>query len=268
MSNTSTIALLTPQEARETHLPSCQRLAHELGIPLLEDAPEADFILHYQNNALTLTWQQGKPSVSIHADWVHGKASWRRGQPELISKAIGSQRLPTPHIVDATAGLGRDSLVLASLPGHQSTQPIVTAIERSPTVFALLRDAQCRALQASNNPELVALAQRIRLTAGDSSEQLTRIARQQDIDIVYLDPMYPARQKKAQVKKDMRIFQALLGEATQDNAQLLHTARETATYRVVVKRPLKGEHLAGQKPAFSIKGRSTRFDVYTRKKLP
>ncbi len=249
-------------------LPRCETLARQLGIAVSSPEQEvnSDFSLAYIDGQLTLSCQRCRPAISIHADWVKGKAAWRRGQPELISKAIGSHRLESPHIVDATAGLGRDSLVLASLPAR-SGENRITAIERSAVVHALLQDAHQRALQAIEQPALVETAKRILLQQGDSSEQLGT-HEPGSIDIVYLDPMYPARQKKAQVKKDMRVFQELLGEATLDHRQLLQSARDAATYRVVVKRPLKGDHLAGESPSFSIKGRSTRFDVYTRKKLP
>ncbi len=58
----------------------------------------------------------GKP---LSVDFVAGKAAHRRrfggGRGQLVAKACGLSKGVTPCIVDATAGLGRDAFVLASL---------------------------------------------------------------------------------------------------------------------------------------------------------
>ena len=73
--------------------------------------------------------------------------------------------------------------------------------------------------------------------------------------------MYPAKHKSALAKKEMQLFQALLIDHREDTL-LLQAALQKARYRVVVKRPIKGDQLAGINPNFTISGRSTRFDVY------
>lgn len=149
--------------------------------------------------------------------------------------------------------MGRDSFVLASL------GLTVTAFEQHPAVACLLSDGIRRALL---NPETQDTAARINLHFGNAAEQMPALVQTQGKpDIVYLDPMYPERRKSAAVKKEMAYFHRLVGEA-QDEAVLLHTARQTAKKRVVVKRPRLGEHLAGQAPAYQYTGKSTRFDVY------
>ena len=80
-------------------------------------------------------------------------------------------------------------------------------------------------------------------------------------DVVYLDPMYPHKQKSALVKKEMRIFQYLVG-ADLDADQLLLPALQLATKRVVVKRPDYAPFLDEQKPHFSQTTKNHRFDVY------
>jgi 16S rRNA (guanine1516-N2)-methyltransferase len=84
------------------------------------------------------------------------------------------------------------------------------------------------------------------------------------IDVIYLDPMFPARDKSASVKKDMALFQALLGagESATDADDLLVWALEQAVARVVVKRPAKAAELAGSKPSHVIAGKAVRYDVY------
>uniref|UniRef100_UPI0028E3926D class I SAM-dependent methyltransferase n=2 Tax=Neisseriaceae TaxID=481 RepID=UPI0028E3926D len=90
---------------------------------------------------------------------------------------------------------------------------------------------------------------------------MRELAAQSRPDIVYLDPMYPERQKSAAVKKEMAYFHSVVG-AAQEEAELLAAARAIAKKRVVVKRPRLGEFLNGEKPAYQYTGKSTRFDVY------
>ena len=80
-------------------------------------------------------------------------------------------------------------------------------------------------------------------------------------DVVYLDPMYPHREKSALVKKDMRAFQTLVGSDTDADA-LLTPALALASKRVVVKRPDFAQPLAGVKPTMAIQTKKNRFDVY------
>uniref|UniRef100_UPI003C6FD551 class I SAM-dependent methyltransferase n=1 Tax=Kingella oralis TaxID=505 RepID=UPI003C6FD551 len=88
-------------------------------------------------------------------------------------------------------------------------------------------------------------------------------------DVVYLDPMYPERQKSAAVKKEMAYFHALMGQPENErgnpnanDAALFQAARAVAKKRIVVKRPRLGAFLCGEKPAYQYAGKSTRFDVY------
>jgi 16S rRNA (guanine1516-N2)-methyltransferase len=59
----------------------------------------------------------------------------------------------------------------------------------------------------------------------------------------------------------MRFFHDIVG-ADADAAALLGPARQACRHRVVVKRPAKAPFLNGEKPAWSLEGKSTRFDLY------
>lgn len=252
MTNSSRIAVLdTGQNAHD--------LARQLRLDLVSgNEPQAEFLLHYETEGLCLSFNNGGETLRLQADWVGGKAAHRQGQPEMLSRALGISKLEKPHIIDATAGLGRDSVVIANLGAD------VSAIERSPVVFSLFEDAHQRAM---NDVSTESWAQRVTAYQGESAETMHRIAQQRGIDEVFLDPMYPEKRKNAKAKKDMAIFQALLGKDPLQEDQLLTAALDVATYRVVVKRPIKGTFLAERPASFSIKGRSTRFDVYTKKKI-
>ena len=201
----------------------------------------------------------------VQVDFAGGAAQHRRtqGGGELIAKAV--QHTARPVVWDATGGLGRDSFVLASL------NLAVHAFEQHPAVFALLQDGLHRAAQS---PEIAAIAARITLHQGNAAALMPALAAQIGRpDVVYLDPMYPERQKSAAVKKEMAYFHALMEQPENErsefrrsqnanDAALFQAARAVAQKRIVVKRPRLGEFLCGEKPAYQYAGKSTRFDVY------
>ena len=81
-------------------------------------------------------------------------------------------------------------------------------------------------------------------------------------DVIYLDPMFPARRKSAAVKKKLQLLQQLERPATDEEAgELLRAALATGPRKVVVKRPAKGLDLAGVKPSYRVAGKAVRFDV-------
>ena len=80
-------------------------------------------------------------------------------------------------------------------------------------------------------------------------------------EVIYLDPMFPHKEKSALVKKDMQILQDIAEQDTDADA-LLHLALTIATNRVVVKRPSTAAFLADIKPQPSIKTKKHRFDIY------
>ena len=196
---------------------------------------------------------------AVHVDFVEGKARHRLlfggGKGQDIAKAIGLHKLKNPRVLDATAGLGREAFVLASL------GCTVTLLERSPTIHALLADGLQRAAQHADE-SLQSIIRRMTLcpTPTDAQAWLTH-APSGHTDVVYLDPMFPERQKSALVQKEMRFLHAIVGD-DQDDDGLLELARRHAQHRVVVKRPRLAPELGGQKPAFVIGGKAIRYDLY------
>lgn len=171
---------------------------------------------------------------------------------ELLVRAAGSSMAVNPQLaVDATAGLGEDSLLLAAAGYH------VLLCERNPVIFLLLQDSLRR---AAKNPALAKAVGRMNAINANSIQVLTSFAQAQDRpDLVYLDPMFPGRQKSASVKKKLQLLQLL--EEPEDNEELLlEAALRAAQRRVVVKRPVKGPWLAGVAPAHSVAGKAVRFD--------
>ena len=174
----------------------------------------------------------------------------------MIAKAVGVQSGVRPTVVDATAGLGRDAFVLATL-GCE-----VTLIERQPLIAVLLEDGLAR---ASEDAEIAPIVARMHLRVGDAIRML-RTWDEELPQVIYLDPMFPHRDKSALVKKEMRLFRPLVGDDL-DADELLDAALALASHRVVVKRPRKAPALAGGKVSFSFEGNAGRFDVYAKRSL-
>ncbi|WP_459868667.1 class I SAM-dependent methyltransferase [Endothiovibrio diazotrophicus] len=215
---------------------------------------EFTHLLLYSRERLELRSVSPKAPGPVYADFVGGKVGYRhrhgggRGQP--IAKAVGLRKGAAPGVLDATAGLGRDAFVLASL------GCAVTLVERSPVVAALLRDGLRR---AQNDPEAAAVVVRMALVEEDAVEAMARLAGR--FEVVHLDPMYPHRDKSALVKKEMRLFRDLVGEDP-DADRLLAAALACAAKRVVVKRPRGAPPLADRPPNHTVESKTTRYDVY------
>ncbi|MGC7590352.1 class I SAM-dependent methyltransferase [Bisgaard Taxon 46] len=192
---------------------------------------------------------------AVFVDFVSGAMAHRRkfggGRGEAVAKAVGIKNDILPTVIDATAGLGRDAFVLASI-GCK-----VRLVERHPVVRFLLQDGLQRAYADSEIGEM--MQQNMQLLPVNHIVQLN--PETDFADVVYLDPMYPHKQKSALVKKEMRVFQHLVG-ADLDADTLLEPALALAKKRVVVKRPDYAQFLAQKAPHFSRDTKNHRFDIY------
>jgi len=247
-------------------MPYADDLARRLGLALVASpVPEprrfanASMLLVMDFDGLSLRMTGRKAPGPVRVDWSSGRNAHRRrqGGAELVVKAVGAARATRPLlVVDATAGLGEDALVLAC---HGCR---LTLLERSTIMAELLADGMRRAAGDAELSPVLARMQLVRDNAGD-----WLLDRAGEVDVVYLDPMFPERRQSAEVRKEMRICRELVGDDG-DAGVLLARALETATHRVVVKRPRRASPLPGPSPATSVVGRSSRFDIYSRRALP
>lgn len=227
-----------------------EELARELGLSAV--SPEnTDFALLLVCAPARLELRDRRdPRIGpVYADFSHldlRRYGHNLSRRQPLARAIGKK---TKTVVDATAGYCQDALLLA-LMGFQ-----VTAIERSPLVAALARDGLQRFAAHSG----VKLTRRLHLVTGDAMALLPSMAARPEV--VYLDPMFPAKRKKsAAVKKEMRLLREVVGDDA-DALALLEVSRRTALERVVVKRPDDAPPLAPD-PSMSIAGKLVRYDVY------
>ena len=239
-------------------------MAETLGLPLVDakavaaGSVTADMLLRLAGSRLEVCWQPPHRRP-VWVDFLSAGMQRRRASrgPHPLARAVGRKR-PLPTVVDATAGLGRDAFVVASL-GYE-----VVAVERSPVLHAMLQNGLERAMQETGamletdaGSETI---KRLRLVAGDARDYLAQLPKAEQPDAVYMDPMFPKRTKSALVKKEQQFFQQLLG-AEDDAGSLFEVARSVANRRVVVKRPARVAPLAGQ-PSYRVPGTRVRWDVY------
>ena len=179
------------------------------------------------------------------------------GKPVMINEGT-TERYHRLGDVEVGEGLAIMNIFRA----QPRTMPMnVTMMERMPIVAALLEDGLARAKLST---EINDITDRMSLINSSSIENMNLATAP---DVIYLDPMYPHREKSAAVKKEMRVFQSLVGEDL-DADNLLAPAIALAKYRVVVKRPSYAPPLDGKKPSTSINMKKNRFDVYVNQAIP
>lgn len=225
-------------------------LAERLGVELVD----AGGGLPESSDPLLLVGSQGLSLVSgsmrLRGDLERMLPRIRRSNlsHELVVRAARVKGVEHPQVVDATAGLGEDSLLLAAA-GFD-----VLLFERDPVIAALLADSLERAQKV---PQLAGAVSRMRLEPRDSIDALPNLGFRPDV--VLLDPMFPARHKSASVKKKLQLLQVLELPCS-DEGELLQAARAAGPRKIIVKRPAKGPLLAGTKPSYSVSGKAIRFD--------
>lgn len=223
-----------------------EALAKKMNIPLTEEVGEeltvlfdaegvalAGFGLHYR----------GDFEGMLH------RVTKGRLQHEMLAKAVKTTK-ESPKAIDATAGMGEDSLLLAAY-GYE-----VTMYEQNPVVAALLRDALDR---AKNHPILAPIVERMNLVEGNSVELL--LQGDEKPDLIYLDPMFPARQKSGLINKKLQLIQKLEPPCSEEK-ELFDMAFQADPMKIVVKRPLKSPFLAEKKPSYTLNGKAIRYDCY------
>lgn len=233
-----------------------RKLAEHLGIPVTEQ-PESgtpgELSLLLDQAGLALQYQ----GQSLRGDFSDMTNRLRAGnlQREMLVKAARVKGIPSPLVIDATAGMGEDALILAAA-GFR-----VQLYERDPVIAALLKDSLRRAARI---PEFSDVTGRMELHEGDSIAVMRRLTIPPDV--ILLDPMFPEKQKSSLTKKKFQLLH-LLERPCEEEDTLLQAAVEAGPRKIIIKRPLKGSYLSGRKPDYSLKGKAIRYDciVFARK---
>ncbi len=230
------------QSSKEYEL-QCKRISRKYSLPLVQDTSEipARYSLRYHNGVLKL-WDLANPK--FRAIFVKVWQTHPIAKNSLLGKAVGRK---TRSVVDATAGLGGDTLLLARM-GFD-----VTAIERVPTISALLEDG-------INRAKLADLRLQIQCQHLDAKSVLPNLENR--LDTIYLDPMYPPRRKKSvKIARALNVVRELAGD-NHDFLELLRIALASTAKRVVVKRPPYADPIRLNELVSSLKGKLVRYDIY------
>ncbi|MEK7991270.1 MAG: class I SAM-dependent methyltransferase [Thiotrichaceae bacterium] len=247
-------------------------MATQFNFPLIEQLPvDSNQLYLALNDAHLALHSTTEKTQGVYVDFVQGHLGYRRehscGRNQPLPRAIGLKKHKHLKVLDATAGLGRDGFILAVLGCH------VTMLERSPILAALLTDGLRRLGQ---QPELTDIWQNMQLVHQSAQDYLQSLDSAHYPDVIYLDPMYPHRQKSALVKKEMRFIRQVVGDDS-DSLELLAVALQRAKQRVVVKRPkgapvlsINNEQLTinnchkvrNIQPHAQIQSKNTRYDIY------
>lgn len=243
------LCVFTRADASEPDRAQAAQIAEQLSYPLVEPADSSNYELQLlvENGQLGLCREADLDRGPVVVDWSSNKAKHRLSKvsrrTEPLSRALGLKANHRPTVVDATAGLGGDSIIINAL-----GCPVI-AIERHPVVAALLANAIKHAgkhdIQLHNTDSTDWLSQQ-----PDSSQE-----------IVFLDPMFGKGETRAQVKKPMQLMQLLLADQA-ESADMLSEALRVASKRVVVKRAAKAPYLNDAKPQLTVSGKAIRFDIY------
>ena len=224
-----------------------------------------------------------KNKLSWLSDGLSVAPEWDKLQRRVVSAGRKSELLlqaakvtSDSIVIDATAGFGHDSLILAS------TGAQVIMLEQQPLMALLLLVEQQRMSGLANWQKLMSRLQIINtdaLSYFDSLNNVSAADQSKLIDVVYLDPMFPENSyqdsktgKGAKVGKHMQaLHQLALPPTADEELQLLQSAQAVVRQngrnkqvqgRVVVKRPQFAPLLAHQPASESWHNEAVRFDGY------
>ena len=227
-------------------------LLNFLGVPeanIVNKYPELLSFFIYKENGLHFVINSSQKKL-IHIDFLKGQMWWRLKRTDhetLLKKAIGKKK-DNLTILDGTAGFLSDTLIFLAL-GHK-----VIACEQSRVIFMLLNDAIYRA-----RDELFFLRNLV-LFHGNAID-IYKSAK--NIDLIYLDPMYPDSKKNTARSGTMNDIKNILEIEKINNLedQIFFDFKKQEFKKIVLKRPIKSK-IIDHNLNYQVKGKSTRFDVY------
>ncbi len=226
-------------------------LKQRLMVPLFSCVPEEkkqEPYLSLDEEGLSLCREDLK-MVSSWEDRIP-RLKQKNLEHELILKAVRIKEKQGLQVLDATAGLGEDSLILAASGYH------VTMFESDPVIGALLEDAYLRALKTEGLREA---ASRMTLCLRDSIPAMEKAGG--IYDVVLLDPMFPEKKKNSDVKKKFQLLHEL-ERPCENEAELMLAAVAAQPKKIVVKRRVKDPVLGNFRPDYTLSGKAIRYDCY------
>ena len=227
-----------------------QYISDYLSMEIVNEIPLSGSFLDLRESGLHFTKDSTNLSSSLHIDFLSGPMGWRLKRTDhetSLKKAIGKNKEDIT-IFDGTAGLLSDTIIFLAL-GHK-----VIACEQSKIIFLLVNDAIERA-----RTELPFLENLVLLN-GKSEIQYKET---QNIDIVYLDHMYPEPSKNVLRSGDISTINHILHieNIDDDGDAIFFSIKDSNFKKIILKRPIKAD-IIDKNINYQVKGKSTRFDIY------
>lgn len=233
---------------KNANIEKAKKIAERLNIEIITNNKEKfDILLSMDESGLALV----SDNMKLYGDFSKSIKRLKQSnlQKEMLIHAVKIKGEKENLIaIDATAGLGEDSILLAAY-GYN-----VELYEKNPIISELLKDAMERAEKISELKDIIG---RMKVHNEDSIIAMQNLKYKPDI--ILLDPMFPERTKSALIKKKFQILHKIENPCSDEN-EMLSSAIKANPKKLVIKRPLKGEYLAGVKPDYSLKGSSIRYD--------
>ncbi len=232
------------------------KLSEITGIGYASSPPKTGNYLIFIEDKLTLIEKSNDNTVKLNFDfvkmWKYHASQKYKVKNELFAKALGIKHSTSkkPTIYDTTCGSGKDSLLMLFF-GCK-----VFASERNNIIYSLLLDAQRRLFVYFNEENESKYSFEINYI--DSTLGLSEI--EENIDIIYCDPMYPIRNTKSLPRKEIQIFKNNIG-LDLDRHKLFDWALKQNVNKVIIKRPKKGVDYYGT-PTATYTGKTTCYDMY------
>jgi 16S rRNA (guanine1516-N2)-methyltransferase len=280
-----TIKLLYVDHSQLTAVERLQTLIADNQLPITLDVERIEGKIKQRLAALNAEGEQAallldnKNKLSLLKDGLSVAPEWDKLQRRVVSAGRKSELIlkaakisADSQVIDATAGFGHDSLILAS------TGAQVMMLEQEPLMALLLFSEQQRMSAQPNWQKLMA---RLTIINTDALSYFARLQKNTTdqavaVDVVYLDPMFPEDSyqdsktgKGAKVGKQMQALHHLAHPPTLDEemallnkAQAVVADNQEGRGRVIVKRPQQAPFLAQQNPDESWHNAAVRFDGY------
>lgn len=165
--------------------------------------------LYVEDNILKLHYKDKELFIDFNSSEILNRIDPKTKKCSIV-QAVEGRSKDKLNILDTTAGLGRDTFTLAAR-GHR-----LTSLEKDCYIYVLLVDALHRARQTHN---LKDIANQIDLINIDANEHIntTNIS----FDCIYIDPMFPPRNKSAKVKQGMQVLHDIAFNNDESNSNLL-----------------------------------------------
>ncbi len=235
---------------KEENKEKIKAICEELNIETLiseENIKETDLVLKIDEKGIFLMYD----NMTMQGDFskMIKRIKQNNLQSEMLVKAAKIKGKKEDLVaIDATAGLGEDSFLLAAA-GFT-----VHLYESNPVIAVLLEDALERAKKDMSISEI---ASRMILHKEDSTTNMKKL--EITPDVVVLDPMFPARNKSSLIKKKFQILHQLEFPCSNEK-EMIESAISMKPHKVVIKRPAKASYLNDVKPSYSLNGNSIRYD--------